>query len=124
MSETLPTLPIGAVLHRGGWDDREVILSYPGLCLAVTPARQIWAMGYLEGAWRSRRTGDPYTVRPEPIEFQAHQRDQFSWMVQSTYSDRSVVLLDPRALPDHMDPHAVAMAIADLLNGMTNEVQP
>ena len=124
MSEKeLPTLPIGAVLQCEGWEDREVTLSYPGLCLAVTPTRQIWAMGYIKGAWRSRRTSDGFTVKPEPIEFQAEQRSDHSWVLRA-YGANTAVVIDARELPSHINPHAVATAVADLLNGMANEVQP
>lgn len=118
--EELPTLPIGTVLQHKGLTDREVIRSAPGLCLAKGLDITV-AMGWLDGAWRRNGGGPAWKAKPE---FQAEQRSDHSWVLRGVVGANAAVAIDARELPGHINPHAAAQAVADLLNGMANEVRP
>jgi hypothetical protein len=118
----LPTLPIGTALRSSGFLDREVIRSAPGFALAVDGFDQI-SMAWVNGAWRARGNSAAWTVKPEPIEFEAKQTGPCVWKIRGGDHYLVTLLTVDEDLPGHMDSHAVAQAIAGLLAGMANEVQ-
>ena len=113
MSTELPTLPLGTVLQCEGCEDRKVTMSYPGLCLVVNASRQIWAMAWIEGAWRSHRTGGGFTVRPDSRFTARVSTFDGSWLVWDATADHQYVT---HFNSNHPDPEGAARAEADRLN--------
>ena len=58
-----PTLPVGTVLTHG-LETRKVAISAPELAMAVDDDGDVWALAWIDNAWRCASGGRAWEVQP------------------------------------------------------------